>query len=78
MFQGCFSWHGLRPIIPLKGLVTSQTHANIINKYVIPILNKYFPQGNRIFQKDNTLSHCSKVVVAACENAKIVKMDWPV
>ncbi len=77
MFLGCFSWHELRPIISLKGLVTGQTHAKIINKYIISTLNKYFLQGNRIFQKDNASSHCLKVAVAAWENAKIVKMDWP-
>ncbi len=77
MFWGCFSWHGLGPIIPLKGSVTGQTHANVINKYVVPTLNKYFPQGNKNFQEDNAPPHRSKVAVAACKNAEIVKMDWP-
>ena len=78
MFQGCFSQHGLGSIILLKDSVTGQTYAKVINKYVIPTLNKYFSQDNRIFQKDNALSHHSKVAVAACKNAEIVKMDWPV
>jgi transposase len=77
MFWGCFSWHGLGPIVPLKGSVTGQTHAKVINKYVVPTLNKYFPQGNGIFQEDNAPPHRSKVAVSARENAEIVKMDWP-
>jgi len=77
MFWGCFSWHGLGPIVPLKGSVTGQTHAKVINKYVVPTLNKYFPQGNGIFQEDNAPPHRSKVAVATRENAEIVKMDWP-
>ncbi|GBB88543.1 hypothetical protein RclHR1_15090002 [Rhizophagus clarus] len=36
MFWSCFSWYGLGPIVPLKGSVTGQTHAKIIQDYVIP------------------------------------------
>ena len=49
MFWGSFSWHGLGPIVPLKGSVTSQTHVKIINDYVVPTLHEYFLRGNGIF-----------------------------
>ena len=34
-------------------------------------------QGNGIFQEDNASPHRSKVAEATCENAGIVKLDWP-
>ncbi|CAB5394308.1 unnamed protein product [Rhizophagus irregularis] len=77
MFWGCFSWHGLGPIVPLKGSVTGQTHAKVINDYVVPTLQKYFPRGDGIFQEDNAAPHRSKVAVAARENADIVTLQWP-
>ncbi|CAB5375684.1 unnamed protein product [Rhizophagus irregularis] len=77
MFWGCFSWHGLGPIVPLKGSVTGQTHAKIIYDYVIPTLDEHFPCGNGIFQEDNAPPHRLKLAMAARENAKIVMLQWP-
>ena len=77
MFWGCFTWHGLGPIVPLKGSVTGQTHAQVINDYVVPTLHKYFPCGNGIFQEDNAAPHCSKVAMAARKDADVKTLDWP-
>ncbi|CAB4421978.1 unnamed protein product [Rhizophagus irregularis] len=77
MFWGCFFWNGLGPIVPLNGSVTGQTHAITIKDYVVPTLQRHFPQGNGIFQEDNALPHRSKVATAARENAGIVVLDWP-
>ncbi|GBB96224.1 hypothetical protein RclHR1_27010001 [Rhizophagus clarus] len=75
--NGCFSWSGLGPIVPLNGSVTGQTHAKVINDFVVPTLHTHFPQGNGIFQEDNAASHRLKVATAARENAGIVTFDWP-
>ncbi|GBB85205.1 hypothetical protein RclHR1_08160001 [Rhizophagus clarus] len=72
-----FFWNGLGPIVLLNGSVTGQTHAKIINDFVVPILHTHFPQGNGIFQKDNAALHRSKVATAAHENAGIVTLNWP-
>ncbi|GET02134.1 IS630 family transposase [Rhizophagus clarus] len=77
IFWDCFSWRGLGLIVLLKGLVTGQTHAKIIQDYVVPTLDEHFPHGNRIFQEDNAPPHCSKVTMAAREDAKIVVLQWP-
>ncbi|CAB5369723.1 unnamed protein product [Rhizophagus irregularis] len=77
MFWGCFSWSGLGPIVPLNGSVTGQTHAQVINDFVVPTLHTHFPQGNGIFQEDNAVPHRSGVATAARENAGIVTLDWP-
>ncbi|CAB5188855.1 unnamed protein product [Rhizophagus irregularis] len=44
MFLGCFSWNGLEPIVPLNGSVTGQTHTITIKDYVVPTLQRHFPQ----------------------------------
>ena len=75
MFWGCFSWNGLGPIVPLKGSVTGQTHAKVIQNHVVPTLQKHFPRNNEIFQEDNATPYRSKVAMAARENAKIVMLS---
>ncbi|GBB92165.1 hypothetical protein RclHR1_19750003 [Rhizophagus clarus] len=57
--------------------VTGQTHAKVINDFVVPTLHTHFPRGNGIFQEDNAAPHRSKVATAARENAGIVTLDWP-
>ncbi|GET02235.1 E3 ubiquitin-protein ligase RNF213-like [Rhizophagus clarus] len=57
--------------------VTGQTHAKIIQDYVIPTLDEHFPRGDRIFQEDNAPPHHSKVTIAAHKNTKIVVLQWP-
>jgi len=74
---GCFSWNGLGPIVPIVGSVTGQSHAKVIDKYVVPTLYKYFRNGNGIFQEDNGAPHRSKVAMAARTDAEIVVLDWP-
>jgi transposase len=77
MFWGCFTWNGLGPIVPIEGSVTGQSYAKIINKYVVPTLHKYFPDGGGIFQEDNAPPHRSKVAKTARETAEIMTLDWP-
>jgi transposase len=77
MVWGCFSWHGLGPLVLIKGSVTGKSHAKAINDYVVPTLDELFPRSNGIFQEDNAPPHRSKVAKAARENAKIVMLDWP-
>ncbi|CAB4474247.1 unnamed protein product [Rhizophagus irregularis] len=77
MFWGCFSWNGLGPIVPINGSVTEQTHAKIINDYIIPTLHDFFPQGNGIFQEDNAPPHRSKIAMTARKNTGIVVLNWP-
>jgi hypothetical protein len=77
MFWACFSWHGLGPIVPITGSVTGQTHAKVINEYVVPTLHEYFPDGSGIFQEDNAPPHRSKIAITARENAKIITLNWP-
>ena len=76
MFWGCFSWNGLEPIVPLNSSVTGKTHAETIQKYVVPTLQKYFPYGNRIFQEDNITSYHLKVAATACKNVRIMMLLW--
>ncbi|GBC28502.2 IS630 family transposase [Rhizophagus irregularis DAOM 181602=DAOM 197198] len=56
---------------------TGQTHTITIKDYVVPTLQRHFPQGNGIFQEDNAPPHRSKVATAARKNAGIVVLDWP-
>jgi len=49
MFWEYFFWNELRPIVSLNSSVIGKTHAETIQKYVVPTLQKYFPHDNKIF-----------------------------
>jgi len=77
MFWGCFSYQGLGPLIPLRSSVTGLTHAEVLRRYAIPTLRKFFPQNDGILQEDNARPHTSKVAAAVRESANVKTLIWP-
>jgi len=77
MFWGCFSYQGLGPLIPLRSSVTGSTYAEVLRRYAIPTLRKFFPRNDGIFQEDNARPHTSKVATAVRESANIKTLNWP-
>ncbi|GET51079.1 transposable element Tcb1 transposase [Rhizophagus irregularis DAOM 181602=DAOM 197198] len=49
MFWGCFSWHGVGPLVVVEGNMNSDDYVNILANYFIPWVNNY---PNSIFQQD--------------------------
>jgi hypothetical protein len=77
MFWGCFSWYGLRPLVPLRESVTGQRYAKVLQRHAIPSIYKLVPRKQGIFQEDNTLPHRAKIAADVCNTSKISMLLWP-
>ena len=77
MFWGCFSWHGLGPLIPIHGSITGAAYAETLRKHAIPTLQKLIPRKQGILQEDNARPHRAKVAVEVRDAAGIRVLPWP-
>jgi transposase len=77
MFWGCFSYHGLGPLVYHLGPVTGKEHAKLLKRRAFPTLRKFFPRGNGIFQEDNARPHTSKIAFATREESGLNFLPWP-
>lgn len=80
MYWGCFSWFGVGPLIPLSSSATGASHVEILQKYVVPALEKYpgiMDRGRPAFQQDNARPHTAKIAKKFIEDNRIRLMDWP-
>jgi transposase len=74
MFWGAFCYHGLGPLISLKGRITGVIYTNILKSYAIPTLQKFYPRKTGILQ-DNAPVHRAQVTAPARKNIRTLK--WP-
>ena len=77
MFWGCFSWHGLGPLVPLHESVTGQMYAKVLQKHAIPSLYKLVPCKQGIFQEDNAPPHQAKIAADIRNASNIPVLPWP-
>ncbi|CAG8830669.1 22138_t:CDS:2, partial [Racocetra persica] len=45
MFWGCFSWHGLGPIIPIHGRINGEVYTQLMRKYAIKAIDFFDNAG---------------------------------
>ena len=60
MFWGCFSFYGIGSLHPVEGMMRSQQYIEVVQRRVIPEMNRLFPDGSGVFQQDLAPCHASK------------------
>ena len=77
MFWGCFTHEGLGPLVPVEGMMKSDQYIQILQRRVVPELQKRFPDGNGIFQQDLAPCHTLKKVKFFFSDNNICVLEWP-
>jgi len=77
MFWGCFSYYGVGSLHPVEGMMRSAQYIDVLQKRLVPELEKRFPDGSGIFQQDLAPCHTSKIVKNFMTEKNIQVLDWP-
>ena len=77
MFWGCFSYYGVGSLHPCVGMMRSPQYIEILQRRVVPELEKMYPDGSGIFQQDLAPCHTSKMVKHFMNEKHIEVLDWP-
>src|SRR6185312_7720898 len=57
MVWGCFSGKGLGPLIKVEGKMNRLDYIQILEKHLLPLINKEFNDKGYLFQDDNAPVH---------------------
>ena len=77
MFWGCFSFYGIGSLHPVEGMMHSQQYIEVVQRRVIPEMNRLFPDGSGVFQQDLAPCHTSKQVKKFLNENHIKVLEWP-
>ena len=78
MMWGCFSRKGLGPLVRVDGKMKHGDYIQILEKHLLPLINKKFRGQNYLFQDDNAPVHTAKNVKKWFETKKIkILENWP-
>jgi len=74
---GCFTKHGLGPLIKLEGRVTAAKYVDVLKNNLLPFLDDLGDQENYLFQEDNAPIHTARVVRSWKVENDINSLPWP-
>lgn len=77
MFWGCFSDDGPGTLHPVTGMMNSDAYIEVLQRKLIPEMQKQFPNGDGTFQQDLAPCHTSRKVQQFMKNNNINTMTWP-
>ena len=60
MFWGCFIYYGIGSLHPVDVMMHSPQYIEVVQRRVIPDMNRFFPDGTGVFQQDLVPCHTSK------------------
>lgn len=76
MVWGCFSRHGVGPLVRVDGIMDRFVYENILNTHMVPYAKENMPPG-WVFQHDNDPKHKSNHIKAFLKRIKVKVFDWP-
>ncbi|GFW66618.1 transposable element Tcb1 transposase [Trichonephila clavipes] len=77
MVWECFSWFGLRPLVPVIGNMNSEMYVDILDNAALPTPWQYFGEGPFLFQQNNCSIHTSRLAQTWFDEMGVQKLDWP-
>jgi hypothetical protein len=73
MFWGCFSWHGIGPLVLVEQTLDSEGYVNVLSNNFIPWVRNH---PNLIFQQDSASCHTSSYTTWWMQSHGITILDW--
>jgi transposase len=78
MFWGCFSWHGVGPLVRIDGTMDSDAYVDTLANHFIPWVRPWVEQdADIVFQQDNASIHTSAYSKWWMESHGFRILDWP-
>lgn len=75
---GLITKQGLGPLVRIEGRFTSSSYCSILDDVMVPyLLDGPFPEGDYVFQHDNSPIHSSRKVTSFLEERGINVLEWP-
>ena len=75
MILGCFSWHGMGPMVKLEGRMNASRYGQLVKNTVSPFMKKTMGRKS-IFQQDNAPIHTAKSILKIFKNLKMKVLNW--
>ncbi|RYY72011.1 hypothetical protein EON63_21295 [archaeon] len=77
MVWGCISTCGFHDLILLDGTVDAKSYVTVLQNYVLPVIERYYPGRPCIFQQDNAAVHTAHEVHEFFHALHLQVLDWP-
>jgi len=77
LIWGCITFNGLGTLDFVEGDINALKYIDILEDNLWPVVARYFPQNNSIFQDDNAPIHRAREVMEYRVENKIKTLLWP-
>jgi transposase len=74
---GCISRYGFHDFVLLDGKVTGKDYIKVLQQYLLPVIQEYFPDRPYIFRQDNAAVHAAREVQEFFQDENLQVLDWP-
>ena len=75
MIWDCITYEGVCTLTVVDGNINAHKYIEIIDNFVSPVIARYFPDDNYVFQDDNVPVHRSCVVEKYMEETDLHGME---
>jgi len=77
MVWGCFTKHGLGPLVRLDGKITAKEYITVLQNHLIPYMNTLENKENVKFQEDNAPIHTARIAKKWKDENNVISLPWP-
>ena len=77
MIWGCISYNGVGSLAFVERNLNSKGHQNILENHLWPVVAKYFPCNNFVFQDHNAPVHRARSIIEYKLRNETKSLCWP-